>query len=161
MKKVITIAASLIFLATSCKKEEVTPTSNESEVKSYTNFKITSVVVNTIPFNDNDGGSWDISSGPDLYFKLIDGNSTLYSKGTVYNDISSQSLPLGWNLPKAFEINNINTTYFIELYDHDDIDSDDYIGYVSFLPYLYSDSYPSSIVLEKNGSKVLVNGIWY
>ena len=88
MKKTILLISALVCLLNSCKKEDTSPTTTEKPV-SYTNFKITSVKITNIPFTDGNGSSWDVSSGPDVYFKLTDKNDTEYTKGTQYNDVLS------------------------------------------------------------------------
>lgn len=160
MKKTILIISALVCLLNSCKKEETAPTTPETPV-SYSNFKITSVKINKIPFTDGNGSSWDVSSGPDVYFRLTDKNDTEYTKGTQYNDVLSSNLPFGWNFTKAFEINNINTTFFVEIYDHDDIDSDDLIGIVGFNASYFTNGYPTSIPLSYSGCDIVINGTWY
>ncbi len=150
-----------VLLFTSCQKEDVKPTNTTPEKPSYSNFKITSIKLAQLPFVDNSGSSWDISSGPDLYYKLTDVNSTVYSTGSQFDDLTSPELPLIWNFQQTLQITNLNTTFFVQFYDHDDIDSDDYIGGVGFKAGLYTDTYPTSIPLSYNGINVVINGVWY
>ena len=160
MKKTILLISALVCLLNSCNKEDASPTTTEKPI-TYSNFKITSVKINNIPFTDGNGSSWDVSSGPDVYFRLTDKNDTEYTKGTQYNDILSSNLPFGWNFTKAFEINNLNTTFFVEIYDHDDLDSDDLIGIVGFNASYFTNGYPTSIPLSNSGCDIVINGTWY
>lgn len=156
------LTSSVMLFFTSCNKEEVKPTEPTTTTpKSYSNFKITSIKLNQIPFVDNTGSSWDTSSGPDLFYKLTDVGSNVYSTGSQFDDLTSSELPLLWNFQQAFQITNLNTTFFVQFYDHDDLDPDDYIGGVGFNASLYTDTYPTSIPLTYNGISVIINGVWY
>ena len=157
MKKMIIAFSSICLMMSSCKKEEITP----KPTVSYSNFKITSMKLIEMPFVDANSSSWDYSSGPDVYFELTDVNNNVKLTGGQVADISTSSLPLSWNFSTAFEINNLATTYYVQFYDHDDLDSDDYIGGVGLKMDLYKDTYPTSITLNYNGVKIIVNGIWY
>ncbi|MBR3799884.1 MAG: hypothetical protein IKK36_13355, partial [Bacteroidales bacterium] len=68
--------------------------------------------------------SWDtgVSSGiePDIYFKITETNgSELYTSATKYN---VGELPVKWQVNTTL---NSNSTYRIEFYDYDELDSDD------------------------------------
>ena len=68
--------------------------------------------------------SWDtgVSSGiePDIYFKITETNgSELYTSATKYN---VGELPVKWQVNTTL---NSNSTYWIEFYDYDELDSDD------------------------------------
>lgn len=162
MKKKIYLflSSSAMLLLFSCSKEEVKPTETTTP-KSYSNFKITSIRLNQLPFVDNNASSWDISSGPDLFYKLTDANNNVYAIGDQFDDLISTDLPLNWNFTKAFQINNLNTSFFVQFYDYDDLDSDDYIGLVGFKASLYTTTYPTSIPLTYNGVSIVINGVWY
>ena len=125
MKRIFLMTLLAVVTFTSCNKEEVKP-SETTTPKSYSNFKITSIRLNQIPFVDNTGSSWDTSSGPDLFYKLTDVGSNVYSTGSQFDDLTSPELPLLWNFSQAFSITNLNTTFFVQFYDHDDLDPDDY-----------------------------------
>ncbi len=160
MKKIIFSIATCLSLL-SCSKEEVTPT---TEVKNYTNFKITSIQVNKIPMVDASGSSWDTFDGPDLKFNIENFNEDVLYKGSSrYDNLLSSSLPAGWNFTPSYEITNFEVSYFFSLYDHDYPDDDDKIGYVGINFNQHKSGYPNSITkISTDGSiSITINGNWY
>lgn len=90
------------------------------------------VYVDNIPFTDGSGVSWDLTSGPDLYFNIVDSvNTVLYTPGTYFLDLTPASLPVSWLLNPSYEITNWGRTLYIDLWDYDTPDPNDYIGYPS------------------------------
>ena len=159
MKKMIIVFSSICLMMSSCKKEEITPT--PTPIISYSNFKITSIKLTEMSFLNANSSGWDNASGPDVFFELTDVSSNLQRTGGQIDDISTSSLPLAWNFSTAFEINNLSANYYLNFYDHDDLDPDDYIGWVGLKMDSHKDKYPTSISLNQNGIKVTISGVWY
>lgn len=91
------------------------------------------VYVDNIPFVDASGAGWDLTSGPDLFFNLIDSVSTvLYStQWRYYADLAPANLPVNWTIVPAYQIADWSKALYIDLWDYDGITSNDHIGYTS------------------------------
>lgn len=105
-----------------------------------TKIQVNSLVLTTYPEVNSSGSSWDISSGPDIYFNLTDDAGNDFGKTGVFSDVLKSELPLTF---KDFTttINNLDYRFIIEMHDYDDFDADDYMGGYYFTP---SDWAPSS-----------------
>jgi len=130
-----------------------------------TKVKITKVTITNMPFVDGNGSSWDFSSGPDVFFNIIDQASTVLVNGTSsrINDVTASMLPLSWNFTTPFEITDFNVSRFIDVWDFDTPDADDNIGYVGFVMNNYtsgSNPYPTSVTQTQNGITVKLDLVW-
>lgn len=165
MKKVVlVVAVTLLGCLTSCKKEEVKTNQNTPTIPNYTNFKITSIQVNNMPMVNSDGASWDLFDGPDVKFNIEDYyEQILYNGSTKFDDLTSSSLPIKWELITSYPVTNFDLNYFISLYDYDDFDSNDKIGYVGINFNQHKSGYPTSITkVSADGSiSITINGSWY
>jgi hypothetical protein len=163
MKKLKLIPILMLLLAlSSCTKDENKPNEPDNSQK-YTNFKITSIKITSMPFTDGAGSSWDIADGPDVFFKITDsGGSVLFDReSSRITNVTSVNLPLLWNFSSSFNITNISVYKNIEVYDYDTIDPNDYISLVSFRMEDYKSTYPSSITKTYGSLTVTINGSWY
>lgn len=130
-----------------------------------TKVKITKVTVTNIPFVNGSGSGWDIASGPDVFFNIIDQASTVLVNGTNsrINDVTPSMLPLSWNFTTPFEITDFNVSRFVDIWDFDTPDADDNIGYVGFIMSDYtsgSNPYPPSVTKTQNGITVTLDLTW-
>jgi len=130
-----------------------------------TKVKITKVTITNMPFVDGSGSSWDFSSGPDVFFKIIDQVNTVLFNGTssIINDVIVSMLPISWNFTTPFEITDFNVSRFIDVWDYDTLDPDDNIGYVGFIMNNYtsgSNPYPLSVTETRNGITVKLDLVW-
>jgi hypothetical protein len=124
--------------------------------------KILSAKVTGIPFTTATGGGWDISNGPDVYITIKDplGNEL---KGNPFSDVIQSKLPLSWNFTQAMQITNLSTRFYIDLYDYDFPDADDYMGGYNFTMNDFKTGYPKVISLQNSSSfiKLEFNVEWY
>jgi PKD repeat protein len=130
-----------------------------------TKVKITKVTITSMPFVDGSSSSWDFTSGPDVFFNIIDQANTILLNGTSsrISDVTTSMLPLSWNFTTPFEITDFNVSRFIDVLDYDDFDPDDKIGYVGFVMNNYtsgSNPYPSSVTKTQNGITVKLDLVW-
>ena len=104
------------------------------------------------------------NSEPDIYFKILRGNTTLYTSGYKYN-ASGNTLTYTNNMP--FDINFVETLHSIKLYDQDDLDdsdflsSNDLIGTWTFTPWKGS-SFPSTVTYSSSTLefKLYIDYMW-
>lgn len=167
MKKVVLVGAIALLGLSSCSKEEVKPTETKTPIvtQNYTNFKITSIQVNSIPFVDSQSSSWDPFDGPDLFFNIENTNSDVLYDGSAGKlmDLSYSSFPVKWVFNSSYQVSNFEYNYFITLYDYDTAGANDNIGYVGFNFNQYKTNYPTSITkTSTDGSiSITINGNWY
>jgi PKD repeat protein len=115
-------------------------------------LKITSMIVNAMPFLDESGASWDITDGPDVFFLFTDDGFTSYFETGVYNDVVSGNLPLTYSNGFPLTLINLDYEFQIHCYDYDLLDDDDFIGGYYFtirdeMP-TNGDPYPSTIIFQ-------------
>jgi len=134
-----------------------------------TKVKISKVTVVNIPFTKPGGtAGWDTDgTGPDIYFKIINSNNTVLFDATAsnrINDITPSSLPISWNFSTPFEITDLSSAQFIDLWDYDLITNDESMSYVGFKMSDYTtgaNAYPPTVTKTQNGITVTLNLTWY
>jgi PKD repeat protein len=119
------------------------------------------VVVDEIPFTDDSGVGWDIGSGPDLYFTIIDSvRNVVYETSTYFDDLTPSGLPVQWSLSPQMEFlkSSWNKTYFIDLLDYDPIGADDEIGYTYGFKITQeiSANYPTTVSIQNTNGSIKV-----
>ncbi len=130
---------------------------------SYSSVRITSTTVNSMSFTDDNGSGWDYVDGPDLYLTISDVNTNIYQTSSTVNDLTQSMLPRNFTWSPAYEVENLSDTWYIDLWDADTPDDDDYIGYVGFTMSNYtsgSNPYPSSITVSQNGISLTLYLQW-
>lgn len=135
-----------------------------SDVVTPTKMRITRVDL----MNYDDSQIWDdgflSNSAPDIYFKILRGNTTVFTSGYKYNP-SGNTLTYTSDMP--FDINFVETLHTIKLYDQDDLDdsdflsSNDLIGTWTFTPWNGS-SFPSTVTYNSSSLdfKFYVDYMW-
>lgn len=131
-----------------------------------TKVKITKVTVTAMPFTDpSSGAGWDNSNGPDVFFNIVNStNVILNGPSSKFSDVLISNLPLIWTYSNPYIINDLSSSIFIDLWDYDSLDPDDYINYVGFTMASYTSGaspYPSSVTNTQNGITVKLDLIWY
>jgi PKD repeat protein len=90
---------------------------------------ISAIRIDDIPFTDQYGSGWDLTTGPDVFPNFVTSSTVVFTLRSNYIlDVSPSDLPIQWNLAQHFQIPSWSTTYFIDIWDYDDL-GDDYIGY--------------------------------
>lgn len=130
-----------------------------------TKVKITKITVIDLPFVNANGSSWDYLNGPDVYYTITDQSDNILMNGSSsrINDVTPANLPLVWTLGTPFEITDFNVGRFIDLWDHDSPDADDYMGWVGFKMSNYtsgSNPYPTTVTNTANSITVKLDLAW-
>lgn len=137
-----------------CECEEGYQGSLCNEEKTPKKIIIKKVTVLDFAATANGGAGWDLSSGADIYFDLHLGNTEIYDALTPigYFEDANSSLDYEFVIPNGIEINNPTESYAIQLWDYDDLDTDDWMGGVSFTPYSNGGGFPSELILAPTQS---------
>jgi|GEM_PF-898716 len=119
------------------------------------------VIVDQFPFTNSGGVGWDIGSGPDLFFTIIDSvKNNVYKVGTYYEDLTPSSLPVQWVLSPELEFlkSSWNKTFYINLWDYDPLDDDDEIGFTNGfkITQQISASYPTTVSIQNTNGTIKV-----
>jgi hypothetical protein len=117
--------------------------SNCSQQVTPSLIRINSIRVTGWNPTDN-GAGWDLTSGPDIYVLIRRSGTTVYTSAT-YTDASSQL-----NFNTNIEITGMSSTYDISIYDFDSLDSDDFMGGFTFVPYSSDNGFPSIITIQNS-----------
>jgi PKD repeat protein len=111
--------------------------------------------VEQIPFTDQFGAGWDLTTGPDLFFDLIQGSTTIRTSSTI-TDLTPQQLPVTWYFTPEYRMMDWATSYNVNLYDYDAASANDFIVSVSFSVngVISQSGYQNSITL-RNASQTI------
>ncbi len=133
----------------------------------YTKVKIKKITITAMPFTTPSGAGWDVTSGPDVYMKILspNPNNTTLITGGVFNDVLQSSLPIAWNVTPLLQVPTLNEFYYVNLYDSDSppIDPDDNMGFVGFRMDNYmtgAGAFPAQITLTQNGITAILDLQW-
>jgi len=98
----------------------------------------------------NNGELWDATNGPDLYFRLFEGDQAIAQPIIAFDDANeTQSY---YFFIDIIDLRNVLTEHTIQLRDYDAEDDDDIMGEVKFIPYYTTNGFPSKIVVDNGGS---------
>lgn len=122
----------------------------------YSSCRTSGILLESIPFTDGSGSSWDPSDGPDLKFKILFRNtSQVLAQTGVLQNVTSAQLPLLFDLSPVFAFPSFNQEYDVLIYDDDDPQPDQLIsGYYFKLSDAATVSYhyPDTMLLYQQGS---------
>jgi PKD repeat protein len=128
-----------------------------------TRVVITGVTVEGFPIQTTSGSNWDATDAtglPDVYFTIGDANNnvSLDGRSSKVNNLSFSQLPSSWTInatsSTTFTLASIGGIY-VRLWDADDFDADDYMGYAGFDPDNYSSTRPSSVLMTINSPSTM------
>ncbi len=128
-----------------------------------TKLQINNLILRSFPTSNDDGGNWDFTGGPDIYWKIMDEdlNTTYFTSGKI-KDLALKDLPVAYTNGLPILVNNLNKTYTIVFYDADSPDDDDYMGGYYFKPFAYT-NYASTIEFytsDNDEIKFSLNVLW-
>lgn len=115
-------------------------------------IKISKIIVTDFPATMENGNSWDVSSGPDIYVIVYKGDKIIW-KSDVYYEDASPSNNYDFKPDSRIEITEPNQEYTISIYDYDQTGSD-FMGGIKFVPYYKDNKFPETLTLNPSGSKV-------
>ena len=107
-----------------------------------------------------DGAGWDLASGPDLVFDIVDtqGN-VLASSSSIHSDLGPDDFPVGWD--GNIQVSDWNRSYTLRLWDHDGGTAHDLVGAAgTFAIEDHEDDYPASIALNNGEARARVHLRW-
>lgn len=119
-----------------------------------TEVTITQIEVKNMPFTDEDGASWDSSSGPDAYLTRVNvpEGARVGRTSTTYDDVAPQGLPLSYDA--SFTIGDLSEEQSINLLDADSTDTDDYIEGAKYTFGELTGEYPDSLTTRSEDGTV-------
>lgn len=147
-----------MFFLAACRKRQV-----KIKDPDYTNFKVLTVTISQIPFQDSNNEDWDFLDGPDVFFNMEStGGAVLFNgSGLRSKDLIPAELPYSWSFIPAYEITNIEAIQFVTVYDYDTFDPNDKMGYVGFTLSEHKSGYPKVITKTQDKLTVSLTGEWY
>lgn len=122
-----------------------------------TKLKVNSITLTGYPLTKADGSGWDLSSGPDLYFKLTDNDKTNHFTSGIYNDVVKSNLPLKYTNGFPLTFSELDFEYIIRLMDDETPFADELGAYYfkirNWMPTDGSD-YPTTLFFDSNTSEL-------
>jgi hypothetical protein len=115
-------------------------------------IKISKIEVLKFPATDN-GGGWDLTSGPEIYPKILKDGTTIWTS-SIYYENADPSDTHQFSIDPSIQITEPKDRYTIALYDYDGTTANDYMGGVTFTPYSSNNKFPSTIRLDAGGEVV-------
>lgn len=115
---------------------------------------LTAMTLSRFPSTISRNGKWDVDGGPDIYFTLDKGDSTLYTQHTFVENAESgkrytfENLEIDLDFPQHW--------YKITLYDSDNPKTDQMMGALEFSPYQRGQGFPSEITLSDGGFELVL-----
>lgn len=153
MKKImiLTTFASSLFLF-SCTKENACDLGfigdKCDEQQTPASITINSAELVDYPDTKADGSGWDDSSGPDIYFKLLQNGAVIFTSD-LKTDVSPGSV-LTFTAGLPVNVSNVDDSFTIEFYDDDSalgIGFQDLMGAFPITLYSSDNGFPEDIIL--------------
>lgn len=92
-----------------------------------------SIILDQMPFVDGAGAGWDLATGPEVYFSLLDAGGTPIVVSQYYQDVTPNQLPLQWTATApGTRMSDWSGQLSFLYYDYDDGSNDDFIGGIGF-----------------------------
>lgn len=101
--------------------------------------RIISITVTDFPSTSSNGAGWDLTSGPDIYPKILYNGVEIYDHPSFHQNANPDN---NYTFEINFTLNNMSGEYSIILYDYDDFDPDDWMGGYIFTPSEASAGFP-------------------
>jgi hypothetical protein len=150
-----------VLLFSACSKdEEVCPRgyygSDCSQQVTPTKISISKIEVTRYPLVTNSGSSWDTglsgpgNSLPDIYPTLYQNGNLIWDSSIYQEDVSGGAYSFIPNSP--IQITSPTAQCTIWCRDFDDLDTDDDMGGITFTLYNSSNDFPSTLVVDANGT---------
>jgi hypothetical protein len=147
------LAVTTIILIAGCSKDNTDPVAPTPDP---TDAYLQSITLEAIPWTDQSGNDWDLSSGPDLVLKLLDAQGNVLFRTDPMNDVTIAQLParFNWDAP-GYHVPDWYSNYTCQLWDYD-ATGDDFIGSVTFQLHSLAvdDGYVSNFTIQ-NGRSIL------
>lgn len=112
-------------------------------------MKVGQIELTGFPATTSSGAGWDTFDGADVYLEILKGGVSHYKTNTVTNLTGAHT----WSV--NFEFTDPTATYVIRAVDDDNgITTDDYLGGITFTPYISGADFPTSYPVECVGCTV-------
>lgn len=108
---------------------------------------VTAITITDFPQTQDDGGSWDLSTGPDILPIISKDNSNVWQSSKYYENASSGTT---YSFKTDIQLTEPNQQYSFNVYDHDKIGSK-FMGGISIIPYNKGGGFPDVINLDAGG----------
>jgi len=161
--KFLKVFLTFIIIAIIASCSDKTPTAPE---KTYSICYIKTLDILSMPMTDNVGGGWDLGSGADVYFIIVNpyGQKLTGSGTNRYDDVTTSKFPLSFVFPAPyFKLPALEEKTTIQLWDYDSCSDDDFIGSVDFLALNYTtgaNKYPLSVTVAFGSTNVTLGLKW-
>lgn len=151
---------------TSCDKDElesglghlVNTVTGGDESTAPNGVKIKELTLYSWPEKDPNGSNWDTGifggSEPDIYVAIYDMLTSLYKSGTTEDCNTTR------HYSPNIQLNDLNKTYTIKVYDEDGLDNDDLMAGISWKPSTQNSNYASVYTLSNGDTKIGLELTW-
>lgn len=114
-------------------------------------IRITKITVLRFPSTNENGETWDLGNGADIYVALGFQDSLLYEYPSHIEN-ASPIIPHDFIMTDDWRIRNPNDRYTVALFDFDDLDPIEFMGGVEFSPYNSTNKFPAKITVDAEGT---------
>lgn len=112
-------------------------------------IRINKVVVTRFPATDG-GAGWDLTSGPDIFIRMLKGTSTVWDSPSYFEN-ADPNLDYTFDFSPGLNLTDVTAQYSLLLYDYDVSSADDFMGGISFTPYHSTNGFPAVLSLDAGG----------
>ena len=150
------IASSTIFFAcnksTSCKLGFMGEDCDIQETPQSITLNSSEIIA--FPSTRVDGSGWDLSDGPDLFFRIYNGGAQIFQSETKFDVLAGESLVYTDGTPFNFE--NVTDAYTITFFDDDGLIGSEEMGSFSISLYSSENNFPDIITYTNPGGSPFV-----
>lgn len=132
-----------------CNCEEGWEGSDCSVQTAPANIILSEIVVREFPPTREDGGSWDLDSGADLFVELSQGGTILHTSSEIYDNADHET-DHSFSVSPTVSLDPTKT-YLLEFFDDDGINGAESLGGIEFVPYNANNGFPS--MMEVNAGE--------
>ena len=134
---------ALSILLSACSSDD-DPTPNlPDRIEVYT------ITVTSFPATDDNGSSWDVFDGADIFPTLSLGSNQLANLRDEYV-ANATTGSFSWQVNGVF-MENPGATYSVSLWDHDSTSADDFMGGIDFVPFEEGNGLPTTVNISCSG----------
>ncbi len=113
-------------------------------------IRLASITLTRFPTTNN-GTQWDVTSGPEMFFRLVQSDQKLAQPMRLLEN-ADQSLK-HFFIINTIDLKDITAEHTLQLWDFEQGEpiDEEFMGEVSFTPYTEGNGFPKKIVIDRGG----------
>ncbi len=122
--------------------------------------EVESITLFQFPNTNQNGDYFDaLGDGPDVYVTLDTGNTTVFTSDIYFNNAFSPG-QFTFPMTSLIEFTDFNTEFWVNVYDYDSLDTDDYMSSMVFIPSEFPSAYPAAQLANQGDYEIQMDFFW-